>query len=35
RSNDSSDPLVVAASIIGILHFIAWTIGHLNQIKRG
>ncbi|WEG21740.1 matrix protein 2 [Influenza A virus] len=29
RCSDSSDPLVVAASIIGILHLILWTLDRL------
>ncbi|ABF82821.1 matrix protein 2 [Influenza A virus (A/Wellington/1/2001(H1N1))] len=29
RCNDSSDPLVVAASIIGIVHLILWIIDRL------
>ncbi|AFJ78454.1 matrix protein 2 [Influenza A virus (A/Malaysia/33166/2005(H1N1))] len=29
RCNDSSDPLVVAASIIGIMHLILWIIDRL------
>nr|AEL31487.1 matrix protein 2 [Influenza A virus (A/swine/Taichung/14-6/1999(H1N2))]AEL31491.1 matrix protein 2 [Influenza A virus (A/swine/Kaohsiung/27-5/2001(H1N2))]AEL31495.1 matrix protein 2 [Influenza A virus (A/swine/Kinmen/55-9/2001(H1N2))]AEL31497.1 matrix protein 2 [Influenza A virus (A/swine/Taichung/88-13/2001(H1N2))] len=29
RCNDSSDPLVVAASIIGILHLILWILDRL------
>ncbi|AEX34685.1 matrix protein 2 [Influenza A virus (A/HaNoi/Q555/2006(H1N1))] len=29
RCNDSSDPLVVAASIIGIVHLILWVIDRL------
>ncbi|ABD95033.1 matrix protein 2 [Influenza A virus (A/Canterbury/95/2000(H1N1))] len=29
RFNDSSDPLVVAASIIGIVHLILWIIDRL------
>ncbi|ABG37364.1 matrix protein 2 [Influenza A virus (A/Dunedin/2/2000(H1N1))] len=45
RCNDSSDPLVVAASIIGIVHLILWIIDRLfsksiyrifnNGLKRG
>ncbi|ABF47585.1 matrix protein 2 [Influenza A virus (A/Canterbury/42/2001(H1N1))] len=29
RCNDSSDPLVVAASIVGIVHLILWIIDRL------
>ncbi|QOK14009.1 matrix protein 2 [Influenza A virus] len=29
RCNDSSDPLVVAASILGILHLILWILDRL------
>nr|AEL31521.1 matrix protein 2 [Influenza A virus (A/swine/Chiayi/68-1/2002(H1N2))]AEL31523.1 matrix protein 2 [Influenza A virus (A/swine/Chiayi/68-5/2002(H1N2))] len=29
RCNDSSDPLVIAASIIGILHLILWILDRL------
>ncbi|ABW40567.1 matrix protein 2 [Influenza A virus (A/Tennessee/UR06-0151/2007(H1N1))] len=29
RCNDSSDPLVVAASVIGIVHLILWIIDRL------
>ncbi|ADG59134.1 matrix protein 2 [Influenza A virus (A/chicken/Hebei/A-8/2009(H5N1))] len=29
RCSDSSDPLVVAANIIGILHLILWIFDHL------
>ncbi|ABO38023.1 matrix protein 2 [Influenza A virus (A/Memphis/1/2001(H1N1))] len=29
RCNDSSDPLVVAASIIGVVHLILWIIDRL------
>ncbi|ABP49219.1 matrix protein 2 [Influenza A virus (A/Wellington/4/2000(H1N1))] len=31
RCNDSSDPLVVAASIIGIVHLILWIIDRLSS----
>ncbi|WXB50434.1 BM2 protein [Influenza B virus] len=27
--------LTVCSFILSALHFMAWTIGHLNQIKRG
>ncbi|ADQ27957.1 matrix protein 2, partial [Influenza A virus (A/herring gull/Atyrau/2186/2007(H11N2))] len=29
KCSDSSDPLVIAASIIGILHLILWTLDRL------
>ncbi|WYD62809.1 BM2 protein [Influenza B virus] len=27
--------LTICSFILSVLHFMAWTIGHLNQIKRG
>ncbi|XPF60952.1 BM2 protein, partial [Influenza B virus] len=27
--------LTICSFILSALHFMAWTIGHLNQIKRG
>ncbi|ASN13661.1 BM2 protein, partial [Influenza B virus (B/New York/WC-LVD-15-009/2015)] len=27
--------LSICSFILSALHFMAWTIGHLNQIKRG
>ncbi|XQH96095.1 BM2 protein [Influenza B virus] len=27
--------LTICSFILSALHFLAWTIGHLNQIKRG
>ncbi|XVF92057.1 BM2 protein [Influenza B virus] len=32
---ESFQILTICSFILSALHFMAWTIGHLNQIKRG